>query len=97
MRLPRWIASHGLQYSLIKPSVDQVRLYFSAFEGNCGSAPTRMNTRSNLSKPRVSSCAATDTKPGASPHCGMKTCPGRACSEISAMRRVVATSSVRSK
>src|SRR5665213_4448163 len=43
-RRPSAMASHGLPYSLIRPSVDQVREYFSTLCGCCGSAPTRSRT-----------------------------------------------------
>ena len=41
------MARHELQYSLTKPSVDQVRLYLSALVGNWGRAPTLIDTERN--------------------------------------------------
>ena len=58
----------GVRSELIKPSVDQVRLYLNAFVGNCGRAPTRIEIDRMSSNDLANSAAAMETKPGASPH-----------------------------
>jgi len=50
----------------------QVQIDFSAFEGNWGSAPTRMWTCRATGKTAGQMVRAMETKPGARPHCGMK-------------------------
>ena len=65
--------------------------------GNCGSAPTRIDTESSSSNHVVRCWATIEMNPGARPHCGMKIWPSAACAAIAATGRVVATSSVRSK
>ena len=62
--LPSTTASQRSIYSLMTPSVLQVRLYESAFDGYCGSAPTRRRTVSSLSNRLAISCAAMEMKPG---------------------------------
>ena len=73
---PSLIAWQGLPYSLISPSVDQVREYLSTLFGCWGRAPTRSFTARSSSKCVMSSAAAMLMKPGASPHCGTKACSG---------------------
>src|SRR6185312_12975169 len=92
---PSTMAWQGLQYSLISPSVDQVKLYFSALVENWGRAPTRIDTERNSSNELASAAAATDTKPGARPHWGMST--AGASMAMAATARADARSSVRSK
>ncbi len=50
MRRLSTMASHGLPYSLIKPSVDQVSEYFKTLFGCWGRAPTRSFTARSSSK-----------------------------------------------
>ena len=64
MRRPSTIASHGLPYSLIRPSVDQVSEYFRTLFGCWGRAPTRSLTVRSSSKWPISSLAAIEMKPG---------------------------------
>ena len=64
MRRPSTIASHGLPYSLIRPSVDHVSEYFSTLFGCWGRAPTRSLTVRSSSKWPISSLAAIEMKPG---------------------------------
>ena len=66
--------SSGLPYSLMSPSVDQVIEYFSMLFGCWGRAPTRSVTLVSSSKCVMSSLAAIEMKPGASPHCGTNGC-----------------------
>jgi hypothetical protein len=66
------MASQGWQYSLIRPSTLQVRLYLSELVGKAGSAPTRIFTSCTLSNCLARWWATMPMKPGASPHCGMK-------------------------
>ena len=72
------MASHGLPYSLMRPSVDQVREYLRTLCGCCGSAPTRSRTLRSVSKWRISSPPAMLMNPGASPHCGTNAVRGAA-------------------
>ena len=92
---PSTMASQGLPYSLMSPSVDQVSEYFSTLCGCCGNAPTRSRTLRRVSKCRISSPPAMLMKPGARPHCGTNA----ACAPRARLltRRVTSTSSVRSK
>ena len=92
---PPRIASQGWQYSLMRPSTLQVRLYFKALVGNAGSAPTRIFTSCRVSKLCARWWATMPMKPGASPHCGMKAVLAP-CARLW-IARVAATSSVRSK
>ncbi len=64
---PSTIAWQGLPYSLMSPSVDQVREYLSTLFGCWGSAPTRSFTVRSSSKCVISSSAAMLMKPGAQP------------------------------
>ena len=92
---PSTIASQGLPYSLIRPSVDQVSEYLSTLFGCWGRAPTRSFTLRSSSKWPISALAAMLMKPGASPHCGTNAWSGPSARRRTA--RVTATSSVRSK
>ena len=93
--LPSITASQGWMYSLMRPSVDQVRLYLSALEGNSGSAPTRIFTSWRFDIPWMTWVAAMVMKPGARPHCGMKAVLAPLASSMTFL--VTATSSVRSR
>ena len=73
MNSPSWMASQGWQYSLIRPSTDQVRLYLSCVgrEGR-QRADAHLHV-AHLDRSRLARWWATmPMKPGARPHCGMK-------------------------
>ena len=59
------MASQALPYSLIRPSVLQVRLYLSALVGFSGNAPTRRDALSGVARPQHGGAYRTDREDGA--------------------------------